>query len=241
MKKCLGITLLLLSATMLSATTLREVDKICALCQTRSTQTEVTSTNRMGYPDLDLRPPEMMRSTIEYWVQECPACGYCSEDIAAAGEGAETTIKTDAYRARLNDPDLPRLANRFLCLNLVREAAGKKNGAVYAAMCAAWACDDANNVAGACDARRLAIQEIKTIKDGGNSYMKQTGGDELLLADLARRCGDFEEARNWTEQGLGLNTEELVHKLLLYEKELATAKDPAAHTIEKAVGEQERK
>ena len=49
-------------------TTLDERTSTCAICGGRSKQTVVASTNARGSPDLDLRPPEMQRSTMPYWV-----------------------------------------------------------------------------------------------------------------------------------------------------------------------------
>lgn len=55
---------------------------VCGVCGGISEQTGLQSTNAFGSPDLDLRPPEMERSTMCYWVQTCPQCGYCASDIA---------------------------------------------------------------------------------------------------------------------------------------------------------------
>lgn len=41
----------------------------------------MTSTSTWGYPDLDLRPSEMQRSSMFAWLQECPHCGYVARDI----------------------------------------------------------------------------------------------------------------------------------------------------------------
>ena len=54
----------------------------CAVCGAPSTQTVVSSASAFGASDLDTRPPEMVRSGLRYEVQECPSCGYCSENIA---------------------------------------------------------------------------------------------------------------------------------------------------------------
>ena len=46
-------------------TTVDEAKRKCALCGETSTHIEVMSTNTFGgVPDLDTRPPEMMRSTF---------------------------------------------------------------------------------------------------------------------------------------------------------------------------------
>ena len=53
----------------------------CYVCGKESKQTVLGSTNSFGSQDLDLRPPEMMRGTMEYWAHECPYCGYIAKNI----------------------------------------------------------------------------------------------------------------------------------------------------------------
>ena len=62
------LVLLCMPVVTATATTLEEVEKVCAVCGAKSTQVVVMSTNRLGSTDLDLRPPEMMSSTMRYWV-----------------------------------------------------------------------------------------------------------------------------------------------------------------------------
>ena len=40
-------------------------------------------------PDLDTRPEDLMRSSIDLWIQTCPHCGYCAPDISRLIPGAE--------------------------------------------------------------------------------------------------------------------------------------------------------
>ena len=55
----------------------------CSMCGSISKQQLIASTNTIIWaPDLDLRPAEMARSTMVYWIQECPDCGYVSVDIS---------------------------------------------------------------------------------------------------------------------------------------------------------------
>ena len=50
-------------------TLIRNVELKCAVCGKNSQQKWLSSTNIQGFPDLDMRPPEMKRSTIDTWVQ----------------------------------------------------------------------------------------------------------------------------------------------------------------------------
>ena len=61
-------------------TTIFEEENHCSVCGSKSVQAVIRSTNTMGPPDLDTRPAEMERSTINYWIQTCPSCGFCYPD-----------------------------------------------------------------------------------------------------------------------------------------------------------------
>src|SRR5262245_66304931 len=67
----------------------------CSVCGTSSRQDILTSTNIVGSPDLDLRPPEMKRSTMDAWLQECPNCGFVSGNLAEAERGSRKILSTE--------------------------------------------------------------------------------------------------------------------------------------------------
>ena len=59
-------------------TTLFADELKCAVCGITSTHSDIGSSSSFGAPDLDLRPAQLLRSTMPYWIQECPFCGYVS-------------------------------------------------------------------------------------------------------------------------------------------------------------------
>ena len=73
-------------------------DVECAICGDISNQAEVLSTNTNGSSDLDTRPPEMERSNIEYEVQRCPSCGYCSSDLSICNENTKEIVESQRYK-----------------------------------------------------------------------------------------------------------------------------------------------
>ncbi|HEQ72654.1 MAG TPA: hypothetical protein ENN69_09210 [Spirochaetia bacterium] len=234
-KRFILTAVLLGPAVGLGATTVEEVEKVCAVCGVASTQIVVVSTNQMGSPDLDLRPPEMMRSTITYWVQQCPNCGYCAADLEESTDGADAVINSEPYRRQLEDPDFPPLANRFLCLGLLNLQAKNEKAAIYNMICAAWACDDAGADAAALKARALAAAHILALTEIIDGYfMEQPGADQILLADLYRRMGEFTYAAEFARQGLAREPEEIIRMILEFELKLIKREDTAAHTIEEA-------
>ncbi len=72
-----------------------EIEKRCAVCGKVSKQIALMSTNAIGYSDLDMRPPEMERSTINTWIQICPSCGYRALDISELIEKSSEAVNSD--------------------------------------------------------------------------------------------------------------------------------------------------
>ena len=69
----------------------------CYVCGHRSSYELVASTNTFGSPDLDLRPPEMYRSTMHTWIQFCDNCGYSCPDISEGFLGVKSIINSKKY------------------------------------------------------------------------------------------------------------------------------------------------
>ena len=78
-------------------TIIRNFDQKCSVCAKSSPQPVLTSTNSFGYPDLDLRPPEMQRSTMGTWIHECPHCGYVAGSLEEESDISEDFLKGDEY------------------------------------------------------------------------------------------------------------------------------------------------
>lgn len=68
----------------------------CLVCQTESSHTVLLSSNTFGgLPDIDGRPPSMLRGTMDLWVQRCPLCGYCATDLGRERRAALPVIPLD--------------------------------------------------------------------------------------------------------------------------------------------------
>ena len=80
-------------------TTWYHQDVKCHHCGRKSQHNVLGSTNAFGSPDLDLRPPEMQRLTMEGWLQLCPHCGYCAPDLSEE-EGNLSAIEAPEYQCR---------------------------------------------------------------------------------------------------------------------------------------------
>ena len=106
----------------------------CAKCKRASKQESIMSYSIFGYPDLDFRPPSMLRETMGCWVDECPYCGYihtkldtpCDlslEVILAAHHEIESGFDWGHFSDRLNSLIRDTLAHRLKKQNGCEEAA----------------------------------------------------------------------------------------------------------------------
>ena len=168
---------------------------------------------------------------MTFWVQECPSCGYCADDLSQPRPEAAAVVKSAAYQAQLKNPQFPPQANRFLCSMLVADKAGLPEPAIRSAQYAAWTCDDANKPAEAKLARAAALERLRKLKSAGKSIYDQKGTDAVLLADLARRSGDFVAAVASAREGLALAPAAIVAAVLELEIRLAEQKDAQCHTL----------
>lgn len=204
----------------------------CAVCGEEQTVLAMGSTSAFGAMDLDTRPPQMRRSSMWLWLQECGSCGYVASDLGDADEVRPMESLWHAYLAELNSPQRPRLANLFVCRSLLDEAAGDLAAAGWRRLHAAWVCDDRGPAEEASLQRRAAIGLFERSRRVGKLAMEQAvAGDELLLADIARRCGDFEAAHAYCELGFQLDVQPFIGQLLEFEKKLVAAGDTACHNV----------
>jgi hypothetical protein len=197
---------------------------------------EIGSTNSFGAMDLDTRPPQMQRSTMSYWVHECEECGYVAAELDKFADTDAKRVATSDYREALSRGDRAKLANRFVCRALLEEAAGDLAAAGWRRLHAAWACDDEEQAEEARVQRVAALVLFENARTRGERAMKSVvGGDEVLLADIARRSGEFERALQYCAAGLALaEVPAFVTSLLMLEQDLVRARDTACHTVAEA-------
>lgn len=218
-------------------TTIGETRETCMICHRSSEHTVIYSTNRFGAPDLDTRPPEMMRSTMPHWIRCCPHCGYCAPEISKGPQQANEVTKSEAYQQQLKNPSFPWLANHFLCWAMIEAAGGNYPSAGMDCLHAAWACDDAHSPEAAMMSRGKAIFHFQVAKASGARLGGQVGIDEAILADLLRRTGRFDEAITVCQEGYLMRTEDILRKMFQYQMQLCRAEDRDCHTIDEVPGE----
>lgn len=212
-----------------------ESDDTCAVCGTVSHQTHLLSTTWFGASDLDGRPPQLKRSTMPWWVHRCPECGYRASDIAKAPPTAGETVRSEAYQEQLSDSRMPDLARSFLCAALIAETdKGLASGGVVTnCLRAAWACDDAKSADAAIQCRLRAAAALEALhKCGGRYAHGERSGDYVLLADLYRRAGRFDDAGVAASVGLRKAGSTFFRRLMELQLRLIAAADTTAHVCD---------
>jgi hypothetical protein len=219
-------------------TTLVEKSYTCCVCRSTNTFYFIGSTNRSGAPDLDTRPPESIRSTIAHWIQRCPACGYCAPDVSQsplALDKLSEVIGSGTYLAQNVDRNYSELANSFLCWSIVLEAARNYPESGWAAAHAAWVCDDKNDGEGSDACRRRAITLFRIAQAHEIRFSANDNVEAVILADLLRRCGMFEDVVAVCKEGLAENPDIMFKRFLLVQLGLAKNHDRARHTVDEVI------
>lgn len=137
-----------------------DVKKRCYVCGKISEQTVLASTNQFGAPDLDLRPPEMARSTMSWWLEKCPYCGYVANDLSKQTTITKEWLKNNQYSSCDNRNFTCSLAETFYKHYLINVANNNSKSAFYAVLHTAWVCDDADDVDNAIHCRKKALEEL---------------------------------------------------------------------------------
>jgi hypothetical protein len=206
---------------------------VCGICGHKSPQPIIGKTELIGLPDLDTRPPEVARSTVAFRVQRCPECGYCAPDISQKDEKASQVIETEDYHTQLWDSDYPEAANSFICAAFICISKGEFADAGWGYMHAAWVCDDEDENDMADQSRRSAIGLFtQCLSDGiGFSRQEERGSDEIIMADLYRRIGEFGQALVYSDLGITKKPIPRVMRVLLFGKALAQGKDNRTYSL----------
>lgn len=208
-------------------TTITRIPVQCPICRSKWESPAVMSTNAFGSMDLDTRPPEMKRSTMCYWLQECHECGYVATDmnekppVERAFLAEENYVTCDGFSFENS------LAKSFYRHHLIMLEAGDALTAIHSLLHAAWVCDDASD--------NNSILLRTKLADIMEEYLK-THYDEFLdimRADALRRSGQF--TRLIEEYERKEYSEALLIKIIKYEVSLALNEDDGCYTVSDAV------
>ena len=211
---------------------IQEIKK-CSCCGKESVQKIVLSTNTFGgSPDLDLRPPEMKRGTMPYWVQMCPNCQYVAGDIEKVQSFDKGILEQEEYK-KCDNVKLPNeLSKMFYRYYLIALSKDDISSAFNRIRNAAWACDDMGSEKYAKMCRELGIGLLnKLIETEENIKIKESMLS--VKADMLRRTEKFDELI--LEYSNLVFNEDIIQKVVSFEIEKAKAKDSSIYTIKDAI------
>ena len=204
----------------------------CALCHQANTCSLLKSTNTFGgVNDLDTRHGGAARSDLLGAIQRCSHCGYCAPDIRRTHEKAAEMVPTARYQQVVEDRSLPKLARAWLGWSLIAEEGGEGVEAGWAALSAAWACDDAGRSGGAERCRIRAATLFEAVIQAGQTFSPEATGDAAILADILRRCGRFSEAIAFCATEVGPETPERIAAGLAFQRFLCEREDRRAYSF----------
>lgn len=213
-------------------TMMNDIEMKCGACGKTSSQPVLLSTNTFGYADLDMRPPEMRRSTMNTWVMECPHCGYVSANLENEAGINDEFLKTDKYQTCDGFDFKGRLAGRFYRAHLIANELNDTEASFFNLLYCAWNCDDAKDSENACRIRKLALPYLDEMIESEN----ERKNDWIVVkADLLRRTRQFDRLVSEYE---GITTgEEMYDKIITFQIRKANLGDDGCYTVEDVVNE----
>lgn len=207
-----------------SMTIIRDLDQECPLCGKLSPQPMLSSTNTQDYPDLDLRPAEMQRSTMFMWVLECPHCGYVAPTFRRETKITEEFLKSESYMACDGIEFIGKLSKKFYRAYLIAKEEQNSTACFFNLLHCAWDCDDKNDE-NAVKMRKLALDQFDDLK-----YDDEEKKNYLAIkADLLRRSGQFDQLiEEFSDIVIG---EEIYDNVIQFQIEKALEKDTKCYTV----------
>ncbi len=182
----------------------------CALCGSPAPP-PFRAPAQEGSPDLDGRPGEPTRSTLQRWVLCCRTCRACAPDLAAIPVSSHDLVRTDEYR-RLTSPFL-----RWAALVSGTPAEAE------ALLQAAWDEEDAGRDATELRRRAAAAWPVPGDAEAG-----------LRLADIQRRAGLLAEAAQTLDR-FPSGPDETAGRIASFERARIAAGDTGRHLLSSAL------
>lgn len=206
--------------------TIYRCSKKCAVCKFASKQSVIVTTNLFGSPDLDLRPPEGKRSTMVYWLEKCPSCGYVSYSI-----DQETTITKEwllrpEYICCEGRSFKSNLSADFYKVFLIAQELDDVETAFNALMNAAWACDDQRDTENAVFCRKTLLPYLEK---HANENPQASETLAVIKADVLRRAGLFDQIiAEYSDLTL---SEKMMNAIIVFQVDRAKEKDTSCYTL----------
>lgn len=200
----------------------------CGVCGRESTQRVFRPIPPEQAPDLDLRPGEGLRSTMDRWLQQCPHCLYAAPDISRAHPGAVAAVGAAPFRALMQEEGHPALARRFLAWAHVLEETGSLAASAEATLQAAWVADDTGRAE---LARAWRLEAVALWRCGPALEPEQS----VRVVDALRRAEAWDDAEATAEALARSRPPEAVAQVIALEQRLIATRDARRHTMASAL------
>ena len=199
----------------------------CSVCGKTSQHPVLVSSSQFGYQDMDTRPSELYRYTMNTWLMECPYCGYVAGNIEDELAIDRDFLESDRYKRCDGIEFKSGLSKIFYKRYLIECEQSDDRGVYHALLYCAWTCDDGHDEENSELTRRLAVEAankiIESADDDVDSYI-------VMKADLLRRIGDFDRVIEEYEN-LTLD-DDLLNRIVRFQVEKAYWKDSKCYTLE---------
>ncbi len=208
--------------------TMRPMNFTCSVCGHSDNYVVLTSTNAFGSPDLDLRPPQMRRGTMNLWLQECSECGYIAGSVEDKTTITREFLSGEKFLSCGGMKFRSALAERFCRHYLIAIEEGDIRKAFFSMLHAAWACDDSKDGenAAACRVKAIGLLEELLVQEPDSD---DAGNLIVLKADLLRRAGRFDDV---IEQYADFHSDEkIIDGIIRFQIAKAKEKDTACYRV----------
>ena len=129
---------------------------------------------------------------------------------------------------------IPELARRWACWSLLQERSGGYAAAGWAALRAAWVCDDAGVTNGADRYRASAIESFLRAQEARRRFAGGRISEQLILVDLCRRNRRFDCAIWLCQELQSSGAPDHIQEVVAFQLHRAQQGDSQAYTLDDA-------
>lgn len=124
----------------------------------------------------------------------------------------------------------------FLCHSHIMDRLGNFEEAAWASLHGAWFCDDDEMELAAGLCREKAVIAFQKAKDHDDTLLSEPRGSfDALMVDLLRRRPNLPDAGDFCDDALKRQPDDLILKILLFQKELILQRDKGCYTFEDVI------
>ena len=200
---------------------------ICDCCGESFSDNVLVSTNEFGYKDLDTRPAPMKRSTMSFWIHQCPNCGYILHNKRNGAEFREY-IESDEYKTCEGMNFKNDLAVKFYKDGLLFVQKEDYLISCLSFLKAAWVFDDLESLNEAIHCRNKFLECFDKLNND-----EKILDIELIRLDVLRRAGKFDIVIN--DANPEMFDQEIMYKIAKFEIKKSQEKDDKCYTIEEVI------